>query len=99
MTTSANYALGKADEDVEYVDVKAQDGVRYALPQRISKGNGKVRIFFRVDNVYRKCKLVVECGEEQLFSKKFMVLAPGEMGSVEVNKSAVNGDVVVRLEV
>lgn len=97
--SAAKYALGKCEGKVKYVDVKAKDGVRYALPQKISKGDGKVRIFFRVDNVYRKCKLIVECGEEQLLSKKFMVLAPGEMGSVEVNKSAVNGDVIVRLEV
>ena len=95
--SAAEYALGKYVSDAEFVNVSACDGVRYALPQRISKGKGKVRVFFRVGDVYRNHKLVAECGEEQLFSKKFMVLAPGEMGSVELDRSRISGDVVVRL--
>lgn len=96
--SAAEYALGRYADTAEYVNVTATDGVRYALPQRISKGDGKVRVFFRVGDVYRNCKLVAECGEEQLLSKKFMVLAPGEMGSVELDKSRISGDVVVRLK-
>lgn len=95
---SAKYALGLSENNAEAVSVTAMDGVRYALPQRIGKGEGKVQIFFRVGDVYKNCKLIVQSGEEVLLSKKCMVLAPGEMGSVIVDKAKINGDVVVRLE-
>lgn len=97
--SAATYALGAALIGDGFVSVTAKDGVRYALPQRISKGEGKVRIFFRVGDVYKNCKLIAETASEQLVSKKFMVLAPGEMGSFEIDRSRIDGDVTVRLEV
>lgn len=95
---AAQYALHGNACKKSFVNVIAQDGVRYALPQRISKGDGKLRLFFRVGDVYKNCRLIVQSGENTLISKRFMVLAPGEMGSVEIDKSLVDGDVVVRLE-
>ena len=95
---AAKYALGVIENTGETVNVVAKDGVRYALPQRINKGEGKVQIFFRVGDVYKNCKLVVESNGKTLLSKKCMVLAPGEMGNVTIDKSAVEGDVIVRLE-
>lgn len=94
---AAKYAKG-ASVQLDEVRVASTNGVRYALPQRIGNGVGKVRIYFRVDNVYKNCKLVVESENNVLVSKKFLVLAPGEMGSVEIDKSAIKGDIVVRLE-
>lgn len=95
---AAKYALGKSEKLGERVNVIAKDGVRYALPQILNKGEGKVQIFFRVGDVYKNCKLIVESDSNVLASKKCMVLAPGEMGNVIIDKSAVSGDVVVRLE-
>ena len=95
---AAKYALGKSEKLGERVNVIAKDGVRYALPQILNKGEGKVQIFFRVGDGYKNCKLVVESDGNVLASKKCMVLAPGEMGNVIIDKSAVTGDVVVRLE-
>lgn len=95
--SAAQYALGKF-ESKDYINVTAKDGVRYALPQRISKGDGKVRIFFRVGDVYKNCRLIVDSNGELLYSKKCMVLAPGEMGSADIDKSRISGDVTVRLE-
>ena len=95
---AAKFALGQLEKSGQTVNVVAKDGVRYALPQRISKGEGKVQLFFRVGDVYKNCKLVVESNGKTLLSKKCMVLAPGEMGNVIIDKSAVEGDVIVRLE-
>ena len=95
---AALYALGKAENGAEQVNVTAKDGVRYALPQKVKKGEGKVQIFFRVGDVYKNCKLVVESGGNILASKKCMVLAPGEMGNVVIDKSQVTDDITVRLE-
>lgn len=96
--SAGKYALGIADNGGDFVNVIAKDGVRYALPQRVSKGDGKVQLFFRVGDVFKNCKLVVESGGNTLVSKKCMVLAPGEMGSVVIDKAQIVGDVVVRLE-
>ncbi len=96
--SAAEYALGKDDGKGEKVRVTACDGVRYALPQSIRKGSGEVKLFFRVDNVYKNVKLVAQCGDKTIFGKKYMVLAPGEMGSITLDKSVVDGDIVLRLE-
>jgi thioredoxin reductase len=95
---AARFALGTHEEQGEVVSVTAKDGVRYSLPQRIHKGEGKVQIFFRTGDVYKNCKLIVESGDEVLVSKKCQVLAPGEMGNVIVDKAKITGDIVVRLE-
>lgn len=95
---AARFALGTHEEQGEVVSVTAKDGVRYSLPQKINKGEGKVQIFFRTGDVYKNCKLIVESGNEVLVSKKCQVLAPGEMGNVIVDKAKITGDIVVRLE-
>lgn len=94
---AADYALGKMNVSGDRVNVTAKDGVRYALPQIINCGDEKVRVFFRVDNVYKNCSLIAETGDKVLYKKKFMVLAPGEMGSAEIDMNGVREDIVLRL--
>lgn len=95
---SARYAKGERFYDKTAVNVIATDGVRYALPQRVSAGEGKVKIFFRVGGVYKNCRLIAESGDKVLVNKKCLVLAPGEMGSIIIDKSQINGDITLRLE-
>lgn len=96
--SAAEYALGMMKNNTEKVNVTACDGVRYALPQTICNGEGEVKIFFRTDNVYKNVKLVAQCGDKTIFSKKYIVLAPGEMGNITIDKSQIDGDLVLRLE-
>lgn len=95
---AAEYALGKSACEGKTHRVNAVNGVRYALPQYIHEGKGKVEIFFRSDNVYKSCKIVAECGGKVLYAKKKMIVAPGEMEHIEIDKSLVDDDVTVRLE-
>lgn len=95
---AAEYALGKLPRGERKVNVSAGYGVRYALPQHINTGAGEVEIFFRADNVYKGVKVIVESGGKVLYSKKRLILAPGEMEKITVDKSAVTDDVTVRLE-
>ena len=95
---AAEYALGKLPRGERKVNVSAGYGVRYALPQHINTGAGEVEIFFRADNVYKGVKVVVESGGKVMYSKKRLILAPGEMEKITVDKSAVTDDVTVRLE-
>lgn len=94
---AAEFALC-AQKEKEYFGVKATNGIRYALPQRISGGEGKITLFFRVDAVYKNRKLVVLSGDKVIKSRKFAVLAPGEMGSVEIDRALVDGELTVRLD-
>ncbi len=96
---AADYALGRAPKtEGKTYGVIVGKGVRYALPQCVHAGDGEVEIFFRTDNVYKGCKVVAECGGRTLWSKKRMIVAPGEMEKVTLRKSDIDGDVVVRLE-
>ena len=72
--------------------------MRYALPQKIGTGEGKVKIYFRVGAVYKNVRLNVRCGDKIIYTRKCQILAPGEMGSVEIDKKDGAGDVTVGLE-
>ena len=77
----------------------ARAGGRDAPPPRGHRGEGGAEIFFRTDNVYKNCKVVAECGGRVLYSKKRMIVAPGEMEKITLDKSGIDGDVTVRLEI
>lgn len=95
---AADYALGNVEKG-DTVSVKATDGVRYALPQRITKGGeGKVDVFFRVGDVYTKKRIVVEVDGNEIYSRKTMILAPGEMEKITLARHDLVGDVIVRLK-
>ncbi len=94
--SASKYAQNQLDKS-EYWSVNATGGVRYALPQKLSKNQEKVKVYFRVDNVYNRAKLVVRCNDEVILTKPFQVLAPGEMESFEIDKSSVVSDIVVEL--
>lgn len=95
--SAALFAKGKLHREKQF-NVFATDGVRYALPQKLNAGDGKVTLFFRVGNVYKNCRLIVKSGDSVIFSRRYQVLAPGEMGSVEIDKSNLTDDVTVSLE-
>ena len=80
------------------VGVTPSGGVRYALPQKVHLGEGKVKIYFRVDKVYRGRTVVVESCGEVIKRKKTLVMAPGEMQNVEVDKALVKGDLSIYTE-
>lgn len=94
--SAAEYAKGSLTTG-ESVEVNPADGVRYTLPSRVYKGEGFATLYFRVDNEYRSPYLEVYSGEELLVSKKCIVLAPGEMGTVLVDKSKITGDITVKV--
>lgn len=94
--SAALYAQNKLVNG-ESVQVKAIDGVRYVLPSRVYKGDGFVTIYFRVGAEYRNVFLEVLSGDTVIVSKKCQILAPGEMGTVMVDKSKICGDITVRV--
>ncbi len=78
---AAEYIKGTAEP--EYVTCKGINGVRYTVPQRINKNNPEqVKIYFRVANVYKDKRVVVTCNGKELWNRKKLKLAPGEMENV-----------------
>ena len=96
-TSAAKFAKGELAL-AETVSVLPSGGVRYALPQKVHQGEGKVKIYFRVDKVYRGRTVVVQCGGEVIKKKKTLVMAPGEMQNVEVDKALIKGDLSIYTE-
>ena len=94
---AARYATGRLSEG-ESVTVTPSDGVRYALPQLVHKGEGKVKLYFRVDKVYKGRSVVVTSGGAEIKRKKTLVMAPGEMQNIEIDKSLIQGDLAIRTE-
>lgn len=95
---AARYALGQKAAGQVYA-VKAENGVRYALPQRIVAGDaGKLDVYFRVDAAYRNPSVQVLCGDKVLYSRKKQIMTPGEMEKMTLDQGLITGDITVRLD-
>ena len=97
-TAAAKYAQETLENKGTKYNVSTQNGVRYALPQIVYSGEGKVRIYFRVGAEYKNAKLTVTSGDEVLLTKKYMIVAPGEMQHIELDKEKIKGDITLNLE-
>lgn len=87
--------------------VRCQDGVRYTVPASIRPDaltpEDTVTLRFRVGGVYKNKRIVVMAGQQQIFSRKRPVLAPGEMETVQLKAQLIldapeAGEITVRLE-
>jgi len=96
--SAAKFALDNNSKLSSYVNVVAKDGVRYVLPQLVRLPDEKITLFYRVGTVYKNPKLIIESNSKVLFEKNYQILSPGEMGSVVIDVSNVDNDIVMRLE-
>lgn len=86
---AAKYINGeKADKT--YLRTKGTDGVRYVVPQKISRDtDGDVNLYFRVGSVYKGAKIAVYCGDELILSKKRPRMCPSEMETVVIKQEII----------
>ncbi len=101
---AAAYIANRPRGRNHYVSVSAKDGVRYVVPQNINENTDKdVKLYFRVADVFRNAKIIVESDGKVLYSKKKPKLAPGEMEYVTIKASDIGAlekkQLTVRLEV
>ncbi len=76
------YLRGELTADAD-IRVKADGRIRYTVPERItSLREDTIRVFFRVSDVFRDCRVTVRADGEIMDQKKHLKLAPGEMESV-----------------
>jgi hypothetical protein len=63
--------------------VESGENVSYVVPQRIDTSlSGAVKLFFRVRDTFRDCKITVKSGNEVLIERKKKIVVPGEMETV-----------------
>jgi len=82
--SAAEYIKGEKAETVD-VNIKTDGKIRYTVPQKISK-NKDVSVYFRVSDVFKNVKINVYKNGEQVYSKKKIKVAPGEMESIKLTK-------------
>lgn len=82
---AADYILGRTVRPGGSIPLKAGNGVRYTVPQRVTaEQTAAVRVYFRVGAVFFGARLVVRAGERVLLDRRKPKLAPGEMEWVEL---------------
>ena len=90
-TNAAAYVQsGKERESGHVVELKAENGVRYTVPQTIDVNNmqDKITVRFRVADVYKDRYISVYYDGVQISKRKKKVLAPGEMEQVVLKKES-----------
>ena len=90
-TNAAAYVQsGKERESGHIVELKAENGVRYTVPQTIDVNNmqDKITVRFRVADVYKDRYISVYYDGVQISRRKKKVLAPGEMEQVVLKKES-----------
>lgn len=101
---AAEYVLGISSDEVEYVAPITGNGVRYLVPQKVNiKNKNDIKLYFRVGQIYKNAKVILECDGEIISSKKKVKLAPGEMENVIIpaeTLAKLNADskIIVRVE-
>ena len=90
-TNAAEYVKsGEEKGNCHLVELKAENGVRYTVPQTLDVNNmqEKVTVRFRVADVYKDRYISVYYDGVQISKKKKKVLAPGEMEQVVLKKDS-----------
>ena len=90
-TNAAEYVKsGEEKGNTHVVELKAENGVRYTVPQTLDINNmqEKVTVRFRVADVYKDRYISVYYDGVQISKKKKKVLAPGEMEQVILMKDS-----------
>ena len=79
---AADYLRGIRNSG-ETVEIIPEGGVRYTVPQKVTKGV-KTSLYFRVADVYRNVTVALCNGDTLLAKKKRPKVAPGEMERFDI---------------
>lgn len=74
------------------ITVSAGNGIRYTVPQLINLEavQGRIKVFFRVADVYKNVRIVARCNDKVLVERKKIKVAPGEMEWIEISRDVLN---------
>ena len=88
---AAQYAKKTLPKGGKTVENIAGENVRYICPQllRITEGNEKISLYFRVLHPDEQVTIRAKCGEKILASRKAARINPGEMEHIEFNTADI----------
>jgi len=102
---AALYIKKPVQYELTGIPVEDGFGVMGCVPQlvRRDKIDEPIRFMFRPRNVYRGAAVIVDFDGEQVYRKKHMILAPGEIVTLDIKPDVFEGrdigKITVRLEV
>ncbi|MBR6501916.1 MAG: FAD-dependent oxidoreductase [Clostridia bacterium] len=79
---AADYINGRQKDKTNIV-INADGKIRYTVPQKITEQKD-VKVYFRVNDIYKNAKILVRDGDKVVLSKRKPRLAPGEMEYVTI---------------
>ncbi len=98
--SASRYILGERF-DGNRVSVAKGNGLLYVLPQKIDVTDKEnVKLFFRVNNVYKDVTIKITENGNEIYSKKKKSVAPGEMETITLKPQIINalkGEIKVEL--
>lgn len=88
---AAQYAKKTLPKGGKTVENIAGENIRYLCPQllRITEGNEKISLYFRVLHPDEQVTIRAKCGEKILASRKAARINPGEMEHIEFNTADI----------
>ncbi len=84
---AARFIKGESEKNCN-IEVIADGNVRYTVPRVITEVCD-TKLYFRVRDVFKNARLVIECDGERLYERKKEKLAPGEMETVTLKKEMI----------
>lgn len=84
---AADYIFGKRPEKIE-IKLECDGKVRYTVPRVITEAKD-VNVYFRVSNVFRDSYIVIKDGDKEIFRRKKIKFAPGEMETVKITEAMI----------
>lgn len=92
------YALSNQENIKQFVNVNTCEHISYTVPTKITLGNGKTTIKFRVKTKIVKQKFVVYSGKNKIFEKFVLAVNPGEMQTLTFAKDNIREDIFLAIE-
>ena len=88
---AAQYLKSGLDKNAD-IKVITDGKIRYTVPQVITDKTKDVKLFFRVSDIYKNVKFKATFGEDVVFEKKVLKVAPGEMQTIIIKADKLKED-------
>ena len=92
--------LKNGHKESDKVEVKIKGGIRYVLPQLISKKiSDNICLYYRTDNVYKDKCLNVYINNKKVLNNKKRIILPSQMEEIKLDiKDETINDILIALE-